>query len=248
MSACRSQPETIIIGLKIAHRSTPILLAFLDFLFPDSRMVEIIPSINVPTFEEAQERIAYVEPYVSWCHLDVTDGLFSKHPTWNDPRDLVLLQTKLKTEVHLMIQKPEEVIEQWLVPPIQRVIVHLEAASDPELIIKKCHEAGREVGFAINPETPWERFVPWFGKTDLFLPLGVSPGASGQQPDREKIIEKIMHIRAACPGCILEADGGVNLGNASQLVEVGANLLVAGSAIFESGDVGENIKALKRLP
>lgn len=211
-------------------------------------MTDITPSINAQTFEEVRERIALVELYVSWCHLDVTDGVFSKHRTWNNPADLFRLVTKLKAEVHLMIEKPEEIVEQWLVPPIQRVIVHLEAANDPELIIKKCHEAGREVGFAINPETPWEQFAPWFGKADLFLPLGVSPGASGQQPDWKKIFEKIIHIRTACPGCILEADGGVNLKTAPQLIEAGVNLLVAGSAIFESGDVGENIKALKRLP
>lgn len=210
-------------------------------------MTEIIPSINATTFEEVQDRIKKVEPYVSWCHLDVTDGIFSKHPTWNNPADLSRLATKLKAEVHLMIKKPEEIVERWLVAPIQRVTVHLEAARDPQVIIQKCREAGREVGFAINPETPWERFAPWFGEVDLFLPLGVSPGASGQQPDWEKIFDKIVHIRKACPGCILEADGGVNVGKASQFVEAGANLLVAGSAIFESGDIRSVLLQLQQM-
>jgi len=210
-------------------------------------MTEILPSINVPTFAEVRERIALVEPYVSWCHLDVTDGIFSKHATWNDPRDLPYLETSLKAEVHLMIQKPEEVIDQWLVPPIKRVIVHLEAAKDPEVIIQKCRTAGREVGFAINPETPWEQFVPWFGKVDLFLPLGVFPGASGQQTDVKKICDKIIHIRKACPGCILEADGGVNLETAAGFVSAGANVLVSGSAIFGSEDIQQAVVNFQKL-
>lgn len=208
-------------------------------------VVEIIPSINAPTFAEAQERIAKVEPYVSWCHLDVTDGVFSAHSTWRDPADLARLDTKLKCEAHLMIAEPERMIDQWLVEPIRRVIVHLEAVKDPALIIKKCRDAGREIGFAINPETSWEVFKPWFGKVDLVLPLGVSPGASGQQTDWELILGKIVSIRVACPSCIIEADGGVNLSTASRARDAGADLLVAGSAIFDAPDIAQAITNLK---
>ena len=210
-------------------------------------MLEIIPSINAPTFEEVRQRVALVAPYVSWCHLDVTDGVFSKHATWNDPRDLSRLVTALKAEAHLMIEKPEESIDQWLVEPIKRVIVHLEAVKNPELIIRKCRDTGREVGFAINPETPWGVLEPWFGSVDLLLPLGVSPGASGQQPDWERILEKIVHIRKACPGCILEADGGVNRETTPAIIEAGANVLVAGSAIFGSEDIEKAVEQFRGL-
>ena len=209
-------------------------------------MAEIIPSINASTFEQVRERIAKVEPYVSWCHLDVTDGVFSSHPTWHESRDLSQLQTKLSCEAHLMIERPEEAIDQWLVEPIRRVIVHLEAAKDPELIFQKCREAGREMGLAINPETPWTAFEPWFGKADLFLPLGVPPGASGQKPDWDLILGKIARIRQACPGCIIEADGGIDKETASRARDAGANLLVAGSAIFGAGDIGRAIADLSQ--
>ena len=92
---------------------------------PSRNNIEVIPSINVPTFEEVKERIAKVEPYVKWCHLDVTDGVFSKHLTWHDPRDLPALDTKLNVEVHLMVADPEKILDQWLVKPVKRVIVHL---------------------------------------------------------------------------------------------------------------------------
>lgn len=207
--------------------------------------MQIIPSINAQTFEEVQERIAQVEPFVSWCHLDVTDGVFSKHLTWRDPADLMRLETKLKCEAHLMIVEPEKVIEQWLVEPIRRVVVHLEAVKDPELVIKKCRDTSREIGFAINPETSWEALKPWFGKVDMILPLGVSPGASGQQANWDLVVGKIASIRQACPSCIIGTDGGVDVNTASRARDVGATLFVAGSAIFGSHDIKKAIEKLQ---
>lgn len=215
-------------------------------------MVEIIPSINVPTFEEVQERITRVEPYVSWCHLDVTDGVFSKHLTWRNPQDLARLQTKLDVEVHLMVEKPEEVMEQWLVEPIRRLIVHLEAMSsqmrDTECltIIKKCREAGRQIGFAIKPDTSVSLLDPWLGKVDMILLLRVQPGASGQRMSSEMLGE-ISHIRNTCPECIIEVDGGVSVDNAKRAVHAGASVLVAGNFLFQAPDIHEAIEKLKNI-
>lgn len=212
-------------------------------------MADIIPSINAPTFAGVQEKIARVEPYVSWCHIDVTDGVFSAHQTWREPADLALLKTTLNIEVHLMIAKPHEVIDQWLVDPIKRVIVHLEAMLSTECltVIEKCRAVGKEVGLAINPDTPWTAFEPWFGKADLFLPLGVSPGASGQQANWDLILGKIAAIRQACPSCIIEADGGVNRETVAAVAAAGANLLVAGSAIFDTPNITRAITDLRSI-
>ncbi|OHA03039.1 MAG: hypothetical protein A3J10_00215 [Candidatus Sungbacteria bacterium RIFCSPLOWO2_02_FULL_54_10] len=208
-------------------------------------MTEIIPSINVATFKEVQERIAKVEPHVSWCHLDVTDGVFSKHETWHDFADLLRLQTKLNIEVHLMIEKPEEIIEQWLVRPIKRVIVHLEALHDPNLIIKKCCDAGIQIGFAIRPDTAVSLFDPWLAKVDMVLLLRVQPGASGQQMQSEMLGE-IAHVRKACPGCIIEVDGGVTVDNAKRAIEAGASMLIVGNYLFLAVDIKKAIEELKK--
>ncbi len=208
-------------------------------------MIEIIPSINVRTFEEVKERIAKVEPYVKWCHLDVTDGVFSKHLTWHDPRDLLNLETALNIEVHLMIENPERLIEQWLVKPVKRVIVHLEAVSDMDLIIKKCRQAGVEIGLAINPETFWWKLEPWFKKADIYQTLAVHPGPSGQEVDWPEILGKIRHIRERCPSCMIEVDGGINPESARKAAEVGTDLFVAGAYIFEASNIGEAIGELK---
>ena len=208
-------------------------------------IVQIIPSINVPTFEEVKARIARVEPYVSWCHLDVTDGVFSTHPTWHDPADLALLNTRLKVEVHLMIDEPERIVDQWLAVPVKRVIVHIEATKNLPIIIEKCHAAGVEIGVALNPETSWEQVKDWYEKTDLIQILGVRPGPSGQ-PMQEEIFGKIAHVRKFCSQCIIEVDGGVNVQTAKRAVDAGANLLVMGSAIFSAPDIGKAIEELNR--
>ena len=206
-------------------------------------MTQIIPSINVPTIEGVQERIAKVEPFVEWCHLDVTDGIFAKHVTWHEPIDLPLIQTKLNVEAHLMIERPEEAIEEWLVEPVKRVIVHLEATKDPELIIQKCREAGKEIGFAIKPGTFWGMLKPWFQKIDLVQALAVEPGPSGQAASQD-IFDKIASIRLACPSCIIEIDGGMNPDTSDQARAAGADLIVAGSAIFSSLDIVAAIREL----
>lgn len=207
-------------------------------------MIEIIPSINVRTFEEVQERIRKVEPYVQWCHLDITDGIFSKHITWNNPVDLSLLVTTLKVEVHFMVQEPEKTIDQWLVKPIKRIIVHIEAAKNIDFIIEKCRSVGVAVGLAANPETPWEKLEPWFGKIDMVQTLAVHPGPSAQKFD-EGVYKKIMHIRTACPHCIIEVDGGVNNNTTKKILDTGANVLVAGAAIFGAADIRAVISELK---
>ena len=209
-------------------------------------MVEIVPSINAPTFEEAQARIEKAESYVSWCHLDVTDGIFSKHLTWHNPLDLPRLQTTLNAEVHLMVEKPEEVIDQWLVEPVKRAIVHLEASRDIPFIIDQCRNAGREIGLAIRPDTFWGKLQPWFGKVDLFLVLGVNPGPSGQKM-AEDTLDKIQHIRAECPDCGIEVDGGVNFETAPSAAQAGADILVAGSVIFSHTNIGEAVQRLNTL-
>lgn len=204
-------------------------------------MVEIIPSINVLDFAEAKSKIKKVEPYVKWAHLDVSDGVFTKHVSWHEPKDLVGLKTKLKLEVHLMVDRPERGIEEWLIGPVSRVIFHQEATKDHRLLIDKIRDTKKEAGMAIKPDTPWLKLFPYLRKVDVLQLLAVPPGPSGQEFG-EEIFHKLGHIRSLCKSCIIEVDGGVNKRLAPRLVKDGANLLVAGKAIFDPSAGGENIK------
>ena len=207
-------------------------------------MTEVIPSINAATFAEVKELMARVEPHASWCHLDVTDGMFSKHLTWHDPAELPLLGTTLNVEVHLMIQEPEKVIDQWLIRPIKRVIVHLEASKDIDVIIDRCRKAGIELGLAVRPDTFWGKLIPWVKKINFMQLLAVNPGPSGQQMS-EEIMDKIAHLRESCPACIIEVDGGVNPETAKRARKAGANFLVSAGYIFSHSDIGSAIKELE---
>ena len=206
-------------------------------------MVEIIPSINVSDFEELKKRIKKIEPCAKWAHLDVSDGVFTKHVSWHEPKDLVGFKTKLKLEVHLMVENPEKEIEEWLIKPVSRIIFHQEATKDHQFLINKIHEAKKEVGIAIKPDTPWLKLFPYLGKVEVLELLAVSPGPSGQEFSDE-ILHKIGHIRSLCKECIIEVDGGVNKRVAAKCVKEGANLLVAGKAIFEARNIKKAIVEL----
>lgn len=209
-------------------------------------MVEVIPSINVDNFEEVARRIKLVEPYVDWVHLDVSDGTFSKHVSWHNPKDLVGFESKVKIEVHLMIEKPEKKIIDWLLTPASRIIFHQESTKNHDLIIEQIHKAEKEAGIAIKPNTPWLKLFPYFGKVEVLQLLAVFPGLSGQILNNE-VVYKITHVQGICHPCKIEIDGGVNLKNAKKLIKEGADILVAGNAIFNSDNIENMIKELKKL-
>lgn len=208
-------------------------------------MVDIIPSINVSSIEELERTILLVEPYATWAHIDVSDGVFTSHINWNNPRELFGFKTSLNLEVHLMVQNPEKEIDDWVKTPVGRIIFHQEATSAHQLLIDKIHDAKMEAGVAIKPDTQWIKLLPFFDKAELLQLLAVTPGPSGQRFN-EEILHKLGHIRSLCKKCIIEIDGGVNTAIAHRCSMAGANLLIAGNAIFGGGDIEKNIERLKK--
>lgn len=222
-------------------------------------MVEVIPAINDELFEEIRRKIKLVEPHaegaghsaegpdnggIKWAHIDVADGTFTPNAIWHNAPDLLLLETPLLIEVHLMIADMDTRFGDWLLPNVRRIIFHAEAAHDPQIVVEKIHEAGKEAGVAILPETEWETLLPFCGKADLVQTLAVPPGRAGQE-FRPEILEKISSLRARHRNCIIEVDGGINLETGKKCVEAGANILVAANYIFNSSDIGKAIGDLK---
>ncbi|MBI3273582.1 MAG: hypothetical protein HYZ69_00405 [Candidatus Colwellbacteria bacterium] len=220
-------------------------------------MVEIIPAINVPEWEELVRRVKIIESFaketgIDTVHLDVTDGTFTKNSYWHRASDLLGLETPLKIEVHLMIgtsDNPiEERIAEWLMPQkITRAILHIETSNDMPFAIEQCRKAGIHVGIAVAPGTSWTQLVPHLAHIEMAQVLGVHPGLSGQGMQTEEVFDKLHHFSAHPPkGGLIEVDGGVSLENARALVQVGANVLVAGSAIFEAEDPKEASRHLQQ--
>ncbi len=204
---------------------------------------EIIPAINVDSFEEVQERLRAVEPFVEWAQIDAADGTFAKNSIWHNPQDLAFLRTPLKIELHLMIGKMERRIDDWLAPGVHRIIFHIDATNDPDFVIEKCREAGKEVGIAIGPDESIVKAMKYKDRVDMFQILAVRPGFAGQEA-REEAFSRIKEVRKFCPSCIIEIDGGMNKETAKKAVEAGANIVASASAIFSREDIGKAIEEL----
>jgi ribulose-phosphate 3-epimerase len=216
-------------------------------------MIEIIPTILVKNFKEVKERIKKVEDDVNWVQLDIMDGVFVNNETWPYPKgkvdDLKKIKTKLKLEAHLMVQKPEEVIDDWL-KVVDRVIIHFESKiTNRELgireLIKKVHKKKKEIGLALNPETHYAVATPFLKDLDLVLFMTVQPGWGGQE-FKDWILSKIKALREIWPKGNIGVDGGINDENIKELVKAGANLICAGTYVFRSKDIKKALEKLKK--
>jgi len=224
--------------------------------------IEIIPTILVNNFKEVKERIKKVENYVNWVQLDIMDGVFVDNKTWPytksdkpNPEDLKNFKTRTKLEAHLMVEKPEEVIDDWL-EKVDRIIIHYEASDSIKEIIRRVHKEGKKMGLAINPETPIDRIKPFLPRTaknslgrgekdlDLVLLMTVNPGQGGQKFEY-KVLEKIKALQTLWPDGNIEVDGGINPVTAKKSIKAGANLICAGTYIFKSKNIKKAIGNLK---
>ncbi|NOY35406.1 MAG: hypothetical protein GXP44_00540 [bacterium] len=215
------------------------------------KRVEIIPAINADGFEEIQRRVKLVEPFVTppsgagWVQIDAADGTFTKNTIWHKPEDLAFLETPLKIELHLMLDKMGRRIADWLLPNVHRIIFHIGATSDPDFVIEKCRDAGKEVGIAVGPNESLIKALEHKGEVDMFQILDVYPGLSGAKIV-ESAFDRIRELRNFCGDCIIEVDGGMNKETVGKAVEAGANVIAAASAIFGKEDVGKAIKQLRK--
>lgn len=196
--------------------------------------MEVIPAINEKTFEEVVKKIKIAEEFLpadAWIHIDVADGIFTPNKTWNNPDDLANLKTKLKPEVHLMVEKPETIIESWLKAGAKRLVIHLEAFTEPNFILSEVKKYNAEIVLSANPITPADAISLYLGSFDFFQILAVDPGLAGQK-FQEKVLEKIKFLRFRNPAVKIEVDGGIDL-NTAKIVKVsGADIIVSASYIY----------------
>lgn len=204
-------------------------------------MPEIIPSILVKTREELTEKIMAVEQYVERVHLDIADGIFVPNMTVLGLEEMEELDTNLKIGVHLMVSKPENHIGYWLETLADKFIFHIEATSQAQKVIDAAKEAERSVGIALNPQTPITAIEPFIDQVDFVHFMTVEPGFYGGK-FVDSVIEKIKEFHFLYPDKPIEVDGGVTPETATQLIEAGATMLVAGSYLWESKDIERAIK------
>lgn len=223
-----------------------------------SSRIEIIPAVLPKDFFELEEKIGLVKDFVKTVQIDVCDGQFTPQPTWpyrkhDDFFERIIHEEdglpgweKLNFEIDLMANKPEEKIEDWVQAGATRIILHAESKGDLADAIEKM--SGRvEIGLALNVETPVSVIDPFKDKIQVVQLMGIDSIGFQHQPFDVKVIQKIKEVKAAYPGLVVSVDGGVSLETAPQLLEAGAERLVAGSAIFGSDNYIEAIANFKRF-
>ena len=187
---------------------------------------------------------------VKWYHLDVMDGNFVKNISFGPPViESIRKITDAFFDVHLMIQEPIRYIDTFKQVGADLITVHYEACEDLDKTIDKIREAGVKVGLSINPDTDVNVVKPYVDKVDMVLIMSVFPGFGGQKFIPESLA-KIKTLRdfanAEEKELLIEVDGGITLDNVSEVLAAGANVIVAGSAVFK-GDISENVKEFHKL-
>jgi ribulose-phosphate 3-epimerase len=214
-------------------------------------MVLIAPSILSADFSELGEEIKRIDKTsADWIHLDIMDGHFVRNLTIG-PAVVKSIRkfTKKVFDVHLMVEEPNFWIDKFSKAGTDRITFHLEASKKPTNTLRLVSFAGCKAGIAINPETPLALVEPLLQKIDLLLLMTVRPGFGGQKFIKEMLpkIKKAKElITSSSSSILLEVDGGIDQQTARWVKEAGADVLVAGSAIFKAKNYGELIDRLRK--
>jgi ribulose-phosphate 3-epimerase len=213
-------------------------------------MKKIAPSILSADFGRLAEEIAAVEAAgADWIHIDVMDGHFVPNITIG-PVVVASLRktTKLPLDVHLMIENPEQYIEAFAAAGSDVITVHAEASTHVHRALSRIRELGVKAGVSLNPTTPLGQIEPVLTDLDLLLIMTVNPGFGGQK-FITSVLPKISAAREMVSrharSVLIEVDGGINLDNIRTVADAGADIMVAGAAIFGSGNYIRTIEAMK---
>lgn len=207
---------------------------------------KLAPSILSADFKTLGEQICMTwEGGAKYLHFDVMDGMFVPSISFGMPvlKSIQGASPQIM-DVHLMVTEPERYVEAFGEAGADILTVHLEACEDIHSVVDKIHAGGMKAGVSIKPATPVESLVPVLEKADMFLIMSVEPGFGGQAfipetLDKIKALRKLLNDRGLHTD--IEVDGGIYLTNIQEVLEAGANIIVAGSAVF-TGCIIENVR------
>jgi len=215
-------------------------------------MIKVAPSILSADFSQLANEIIKIEKAgADWVHIDVMDGHFVPNLTFGPPVVAAIRKvTKLPFDVHLMVTNPQDLIEPFIKAGADIITVHAETAPHLHRLIQTIKEYGKKAGVSLNPSTPLAVVKEVLDDLDMVLIMSVNPGYGGQKfiPGA---IDKVRRLRAKIEQRKLtidiEVDGGINASTARQVIAAGANILVAGSAVYGAPDMTQAIKDIRGL-
>ena len=212
-------------------------------------MVQIAPSMLAADFLHLEKDVQMVNDYADLFHLDIMDGVFVPNLSYGFPVvEAIASMAKKPLDVHLMIVHPENYVKRFAEVGAGMISFHLNATEDPDAVLAAIRESGAKAGLVINPDIPVESLYPHLKNCDYILLMSVFAGFGGQK-FIEDTYQRVRTLKAEIDrqglDIPIEVDGGVSASNAAALVAAGAEILVAGSAVFKAESPGEVIEAMR---
>lgn len=209
------------------------------------RPIKIVPAILTEDPQALEKMVRQAETFCDYVQFDIMDGRFVPSQSIKCEH-IASLNTTLGWEVHLMVEKPEDYVNDFSAAGASKIVFHYEASPTPEKAISLTRARDIEVGIAINPETPVSAFLPLVDKIDSVLFLTVNPGFYGS-PFLPEVMEKVIELRRIHPEIKIGVDGGIKEGNIAEIARSGVDNIYVGSAILLQPQPAESYRHLSAL-